>query len=129
MSSLGTISGRQWAQLMLLGLMLAVAIVVVLAVVLPTAALALGLALAVTVGTLVVQRAAAVGRTVKRTIVGEPEPEAPAQPTLRIEVAEGVVLVARPVPLRQDSEHSVLLTRDGYLVVNDEGRVIHRIGS
>jgi hypothetical protein len=31
------------------------------------------------------------------------------------------------VPLAAESEHTLLLTRDGYVVVSAEGKVLHRL--
>ena len=134
MSVSGTLSARQWAQLMGLGLLLAVTVIVVVAVVLPTAALVTALVLAVAGVAMVAQRVGAVARAATQAVAGKPgarqattgEPEADTQPTLRIELASGEVRAARPVAMPQ-SEHSLLLTRDGYLVVSAEGRVLHRI--
>ncbi len=118
---------RQWGQLLLPGLLLAVVLVIVLAVALPVAALVLSLALLGSGLAMVVQRAGAAARSVEAAVRGTAEPDAPSQPTLKLELAEGVVLNARPVPLAAPGEHTLLLTREGYIVVNAEGQVLHRI--
>lgn len=126
MSAYGTVAARHWVQLVALGLVLVVAIVVILAVVLPTAALVLALVLAATGVAFVTQRTMAVARSAARTMAGSPAPDTTPQPSLRLELPDGEVVSARPVPLPQESEHTLLLTRDGYVVVNAEGRIIYR---
>jgi type II secretory pathway pseudopilin PulG len=120
-------TARQWAQLMALGLALAVAVLVMVAVVLPAAALVMGLALLATGAAFVAQRASAVARAAQSAVRGAPSATGEAQPTLRLELASGEVVSARPVPLEGPSEHTLLLTRDGYVVVSAEGRVLHRL--
>lgn len=127
MSMTGMMTARQWGQLMLLGLLTAVAIVVVVAIVLPTAALVTALALLIAGAALVAQRASAVARAAHSRVADAFSGTQKPQPTLRLELADGSVLNARPVPLPGASEDTLLLTRDGYIVVSAEGRVIHRL--
>ncbi len=123
----GSSSARQWAQLMGLGVLLALMIVIAVAVVLPTAALVISLALATTGIIFVAQRAAAVAQAAGRAMAGAPAPEPAPLPILRFELPNGEVVSARAVPLPHASEHTLLFTRDGYVVVNAEGRVLHRL--
>jgi hypothetical protein len=127
MSAMGAMTARQWAQIFGLGLAVAAAIVVAVAIVLPAAALALAAALTVAALTVAAQRASALARAARAAVSGAPTPEAMAQPTLRLELADGAVVNARPVPLPGESEHTLLLTRDGYVVVSAEGKVLHRL--
>lgn len=127
MSAIETMTARQWAQLFGLGLALAAALVVVVAVVLPAAALALALALAAAALSVATQRATAVARRTRAAVTGAPAPEGPAQPTLRLELPDGAVVSARPVPLPGEGEQTMLLTREGYVVVSAAGKVVHRI--
>jgi hypothetical protein len=127
MSTYGTGSARQWVQLIGLGLLLALAVMAVVAVVLPTAALIITLALVATGVAFVAQRVSAVAQAAGRAVSGEPAPEPTPQPTLRLELPDGEVVSAWPVPLPHESEHTLLLTRDGYVVVSAEGRIVHRL--
>lgn len=43
-------------------------------------------------------------------------------------MADGRVLAARIVPIKQTEGHRLLLTATGYVVVDDTGRVVHRFG-
>lgn len=125
MSALETMSARQWAQAMGLTLLVAVAMILTVAVVLPTAALILTLALLAAGAGLVARRVGRVASAARRAVA----PEAPgeARPTLRLELPGGEVVSARPVPLAHESAETLLLTRDGYVVVSSEGRVLHRL--
>ncbi len=125
MSTTGMMTARQWAQLLGLGLALAAAIVVTVAVVLPAAALALAVAMTAAALALVAQRAADVARGARAAVAGAPAPEGAPQPTLRLELPDGAVVSARPVPL--PGEDTLLLTRGGYVVVSAEGRVLHTL--
>lgn len=127
MSTTTTLTARQWAQLIGLALVAVATILTVVAVVLPMAALAMAAALLVAGVTLAAQRVASVARTARAAVRGAPAAEAEPQPTLRLELADGEVLSARPVPLAHESEDTMLLTRDGYIVVSAEGRVLHRL--
>jgi hypothetical protein len=118
---------RQWVQLLGLGLALAAVIVVTVAVVLPAAALGLALALLVAGAVLVAQRVTAVAQAARSAVMGTRPAEEPPQPILRLELADGAVLSARPVPLPGGGEHTLLLTREGYVVASAEGKVLHRI--
>lgn len=127
MGATGTLTARQWAQLMGLALLVAVTIIVLVAVVLPAAALALALALLLASFVAVGQRVAAVARAARAAAARAYGASEAPQPTLRLELADGQVVAARPVPLAGESEHALLLTRDGYVVVSAEGRVLHRL--
>lgn len=48
-------------------------------------------------------------------------------PTLRLTLAGGAELSARAVPLAGLGDHQLLLTRDGYILVDAVGRVVHRL--
>jgi hypothetical protein len=127
MSTMGTMSARQWAQAVGLGLALAVAIVAVVAVVLPVAALALAVALLVAGAVALAQQTRAVAQAARAATGSAPRGDEIPQPTLRLELADGAVVSARAVPLPGDGEHTLLLTRDGYVLVNAEGRAVHRL--
>lgn len=127
MGATGTLTARQWAQLMGLALLVAVAIVALVAVVLPAAALALAVAMLVTAVAAAAQRASAVARAARGAAARAYGAGEAPQPTLRLELADGHVVAARPVPMAGESEHALLLTRDGYVVVSAEGRVLHRL--
>ncbi len=128
MSAIGTLTAREWARLMGAALLAAVTIVALVAVVLPAAALAMAAALLLMATVAMAQRASAVARAARERAAsprGAAE-EAPL-PTLRLELPDGQVLAARPVPLAGESEHALLLTRDGYVVVSADGRVLYRL--
>lgn len=127
MNATETMTRRQWAQLVGLGLMLAVVFVMAVAIVLPAAALALTLALLVVGATLVAQRVSSVARSVRSAASGERPAAGPAQPALLLELADGTVVHARPVPISGASEHTLALTRDGYVVLSAEGKLLHRL--
>lgn len=120
-------TARQWFQLFGLALAAAAVLVAFVAVVLPAVALALALALLVVGALLVTQQMAAVARAARRVVASSPLDEEAAQPRLRLELPDGTVLSARQVPLHGPSEHAMLLTREGYALVDAEGRVAHRI--
>lgn len=127
MSTTGIMTARQWAQLFGLGLALAAAIVVMVAVVLPAAAMVLALALTGVALATVAQRATTVAQATRARVGRAWASESAPQPTLRLELPGGAVVSARPVPLPGEGEQTMLLTRDGYVVVSAEGRVLHRI--
>jgi hypothetical protein len=127
MGAMELMTARRWAQVFGLVLALAVAIVVAVAVVLPVAALVLTLALLVAGVALVARQVPAMARTARTAATGMPSGEEQVQPTLRLELADGTELRARPVPLAGESEHTLMLTREGYVVVSAEGAVIHRL--
>lgn len=127
MSAMGTMTARQWAQLVGLLLTVAAVIITVVALTLPAAALALTLALLTAGVAMATQRISAAARVARAAVAGARPTEGAPQPTLRLELADGAVVSARPVPLPGASEHTLLLTRDGYLVVSAEGKVLHRL--
>lgn len=120
-------TARQGFRLLGLGLALAVVIVATLAVVLPTAALALTLALVAMGGALVMQQARAVARSARAAVAGAPPAAETPQPTMLLDLADGTVLSARPVPLPGDGAHTMVLTRQGYLLLRADGEVFHRL--
>lgn len=127
MHAFSTYSAQQWRQLIVSGLLLAVIMVVVLAVLLPTAALVLTLALVAMGVSLITQRVSSALRAPHQASRAGTMPEDAVAPTLYLKLADGVVVAARPIPLPAAQDHSLLLTRDGYVVVNAEGRIIHSI--
>ncbi|MFV9505951.1 MAG: hypothetical protein AB4911_15475 [Oscillochloridaceae bacterium umkhey_bin13] len=127
MLTLGHLSVRQWAQLTSLVLLLAVSIVIVVAVVVPTAALALGLALVAASLVTLVQRTRGMARRVARRATGTAETTGPYGPTLRLDLPTGDLTAARQIRLAHASEHTLLLTRHGYVVADAAGRPIHII--
>jgi hypothetical protein len=127
MITIQTTTARRWAQLLGLGLALAVAIVAILALVLPAAALTLALALVVAGATLALQQARAVARSARAAVAGAPSAAEAAQPTMLLELADGAVLSARLVPLPGDDAYTLVLTRQGYLLLGADGEVVHRL--
>jgi hypothetical protein len=109
---------RQLAALLLLALTAALA---ALALQQPLAAALLALAL------LIVGAAAVAARPARPRRPRPAFAEGEAAPTLRLELPDGAVLSARPVALPGPSEDQLLLTRDGYVVVDRDGRVLHRL--
>lgn len=107
---------RQWALLALLALAF-----VALAVQQPLAAALLAFALFLVGGAAVAARSAQPAHS--RPAVADEE----ALPTVRLELPDGQVLNARPVALPEPSEDLLLLTRDGYVVVDRRGRVLRRL--
>lgn len=126
MISITTIPARQWAQLIGLGLALAVVIVAVLAVVLPAAAIALALALLVLGAGLVAQRARAVAGAARAAVAGATE-DAAVSPPMQLLLDDGELLSARVVALPAPSERTMVLTRRGYMLLDAEGEVFHRL--
>jgi hypothetical protein len=118
---------RQWTQLLGLGLALAVVIVAIVAVVLPATALALALALAATGVALATRQMQAMARSAQAAVMGAPPAEAATPPVLLLELADGAVLSARPVPLPGQGEHTLVLTREGYLLLGAAGNVVHKL--
>lgn len=127
MSTTGMMPARQWAQLLGMALALAVILTLVVAVVLPAAALLMALAFVATGAAFVVRRVGAVARSARSAVAATTSADQAPQPTMRLELPDGQVLSARPVPLPAEREHTMLLTRDGYVVVSAEGRVLHRL--
>lgn len=114
--------GRLWA--VSLGALAVLALLVALLVLLPLAALTMLLGLAVSGVALLVQRASSlrVARPQAR-----PAADGALGPTLLIVDAAGDPLAARAVPLAGPSEHTLALTRDGYVLLNAAGQVLHRL--
>lgn len=121
MGALRILSARPELRLLAVALLLAAAVTaLVLATTAPLVAAALALGVAVA--------AALVGAGVppaQRSARPAPLPE-PA-PALHLTLPNGATLSARPVALPGDAEHQLLLTRDGYVVVDAEGRLIHKL--
>lgn len=126
MSFFATMTGRQRVQMLGLALLAVVGLVATLLVVLPVVAAALLVMALLALATVVMRQTAAAVEVVGRAVSPESEP-APAAP-VQLELATGEVVSARPVRLTGPSEHTMLLTRDGYLVVDEAGRVLRRIG-
>jgi hypothetical protein len=126
MISITTTPARQWLHLIGLGLALAVVIVVALAVALPAAALTLALALLVMGLGLVAQRVRTVAGAARAAVAGVVADEA-ATPTLELMLGDGELLSARAVALPVQSEHTLVLTRRGYMLLDAEGEVFHRL--
>lgn len=120
MGSFLTLDRGQRRQLVALALLALMVGLIVLAAQQPLAAALLALALAVAGGATAAARPA---RRQARPAFAEFE----ATPTLRLELASGEVLSARPVALPGEGEEQLLLTRDGYVVVDQGGRVLHRL--
>src|SRR5687767_5802864 len=104
---------RQFAALSLLALAVAL---VALIVQQPLAAALLALAL-VTVGGAAVAAARPARPRRPRPAMADGE----TAPTLRLELPGGEMISARPVPLPSPGADQLLLTRDGYIVVDREG--------
>lgn len=125
MSALQTLSMRPqlWAAALLL--LLTAALAIVLAAAAPAVAAVLTLLVAAGAATLGLVLTA-VGRPARPA----PRAEIPAEevpPTLRLTLPDGATVVARPVTLGGAAETTLLLTRDGYVVVDDGGRVLYRL--
>lgn len=88
----------------------------------PWAIAALGLA-----GTLAVLLLALPPRAAVRAARPAPTPTGEAAPALRLVLADGSTRVAQPVDLPGHDEHRLLLTRDGYVLVDAAGKVLHRL--
>jgi len=127
MTTTRMMTARQGFRLLGLGLALAVVIVATLAVVLPALALALTLALVVAGAAMAMQQARAVARSARAAVAGAPRTAEAPQPTMLLELADGAVLCARPVPLPGDGAHTLVLTRQGYLLLSAGGEVFHRL--
>jgi hypothetical protein len=125
MSAIGMMTARERLQLLGLGLALAAVILVVLAVVLPLAAFTVAVAMLAATALVVARQLTAAARAA-RSFAREPFAGEATRP-VRLELADGTVVSARPVPLPGDGEHTLMLTREGYVLVSAEGRVIHRI--
>jgi hypothetical protein len=121
MGSYLTLDRGQRRQLAALALLALTAGLLVLAAQQPLAAALLALALATAGG------AALVARPTRRRRARPASVESEATPTLRLELAGGKVLNARPVALPGDGEEQLLLTREGYIVVDRDGRALHRL--
>lgn len=122
-----TLTSRQRAQLTGLALLAFAALIAILAVVAPLAALALSLSLLAGALLLVLslKHSQVAPRRSATADVGAAD--ATLQPPLQIALEDGVLRAARVVPLAANDEHTLLLTRDGYLVVGASGQVVHTI--
>lgn len=125
MSALRTLADRPQLRAAALLLLLLAALAIALVAVAPLAAAVLGLAAAGGAGLLGLGVAGA-----SRPRAAERRRAAPtgeAGPALRLTLPDGATVSARPVALAAEGEGTLLLTRDGYVVVDGAGRVIHRI--
>jgi hypothetical protein len=120
-------TARQGLQLLGIGLALAVVIVATLAVVLPALALALTIALVVAGAAMAMQQARAVARSARAAVAGAPRAADSPQPTMLLELPDGAVLSARPLPLPGDGAHTMVLTRQGYMLLRADGELFHRL--
>lgn len=127
MTTVQMTTARQLAQMVGIGLALAVAAVVIVALVLPAAALAIALALTIMGAALLAQRVRAAARLAHAAVAGAPAADEAAPATVLLELADGAVLSARPVPLPGEGAHTLVLTREGYLLLNGGGEVVHRL--
>jgi hypothetical protein len=125
MNAYSTMTARQRRQLAGLALLTIAVIITILAVVAPTAALVASLSLLA--GGAILAALQTQRRVGRRTVAADVGAGSTAQPPLQIALADGAVRTARIVPLDHSDEHTLLLTRDGYLVVSAEGRVVHKI--
>lgn len=128
MQNLGHLSVRQWGQMSLALVLLTVSILVGVALVVPVAAVGLSLAvLALALGTLVQQTRRVAQRTT-RSAARSSGATASDEPTLRLSLADGSVVAARRVHVAHEQEHALLLTRNGYVVVDAQGHPLHTMG-
>jgi hypothetical protein len=121
MGSYLTLDRGQRRQLAALALLALTVGLLFLAAQQPLAAALLALALATAGGAIVAARPARPRRARPAFAEGE------ATPTLRLELPGGEVLSARPVALPGEGEDQLLLTRDGYVVVDRHGRALHKL--
>jgi hypothetical protein len=127
MNTYTSLTSRQRAQLNGLALLAFAALITILAVVAPLAALALSLSLLA--GTLLLVLSLRQGRVEPRRVATADVGAADATPQLPVQITleDGALHVARVVPSAANDEHTLLLTRNGYLVVNASGQVVHTI--
>jgi hypothetical protein len=116
--------GRLWATV--LAALVGLALLTTLLVLLPLAALTMLVGMALSGAALLAQRAAAprAARPGRARPAGANEA---AGPMFQLVDADGVAIAARAVSLAGPSEHTLALTRDGYVLVDDTGRVLHRL--
>jgi hypothetical protein len=127
MISVTTIPARQWVQLIGLGLALAVVIMVVLALVLPVAALVLAAVLLVAGVGLVLRRVQAVASVARATVTSAASAEDVVSPPMLLTLGDGELLSARAVVSSAQSEHTLVLTRRGYVLIDSSGEVFHQL--
>ncbi|NJN16241.1 MAG: hypothetical protein HC822_08180 [Oscillochloris sp.] len=118
---------RRWAQVLGLGVLLAITLILVLAVVLPAAALVLALALIAATVLVVARQVRTVAQTAQHTAAKMSSAAEPVPATLQLELADGSVLQGRPVVMPGRQEHTMVLTREGYLLVDAEGAIRYRL--
>jgi hypothetical protein len=126
MNTVQMMTAQQWGHYLRLGLALAVTIVVLVAVALPAGAMLLTIALVVLGVSLATQRAWAAAQSARAPRAGAANADE-AAPTMLLELADGALLSARPVPLSSQSKHTLALTREGYLLLNPKGEVVHKL--
>ncbi len=128
MSAVHPLSARQQLAVALGALLVVAVVIISLFVQAPLAsAIVLG-GLGLIGVSLLALRARAAARPAQRAArVTMDAPSAAALPTLQLTFPDGEVLAAREVPLPQSSEHQLLLTRRGYVVVNAAGQVIYQL--
>jgi len=114
--------GRAWA--LVLAALLVLALFVAMLALLPLAALVLLAGTAVSGAALLFQRATAARPSARPA---RPVPDAPAGPLLVVVDADGEAVSARAVSVAGQSEHTLALTRDGYVLLDADGRVIHAL--
>lgn len=114
--------GRIWSVALLA--LLVLALLATMLVLLPLAALTMLVGLALSGVALLVQQIGTLRASRRRT--ARPE-AAESGPTLLIVDAAGEPMAARAVILPHPSEHTLALTRDGYVLIDADGRVFHRL--
>lgn len=124
MSTLRTLSGRPELRAAAVALLLLAALALALAAAAPAAALALALAGAAAALLGVAAAAARPHAPARRRAAA---PAGDPGPTLRLTLPDGATVSARPVALPGEARERLLLTRDGYVLVDEAGRVIHRL--
>lgn len=123
MSALRMLSGRPELRAALIALLLMAAVAVALAGAAPAAAAVLALSAVAGVALVGAGAAARPRHAPRRTAA----PTGEAGPTLRLTLPDGETVSARPVSLPGQASEQLLLTRNGYVVVDADGRVLHRL--
>jgi hypothetical protein len=124
MNTLRTLYARPQLRALAALLLLAATLALALVVAAPAASAALA-ALALAGGALLWAGAAAGRPAAQARPAPRFEGEAPAP--VRLTLPSGAVVAARPVEVGGEGAGRLLLTRDGYVVVNAAGQVIHRL--
>ena len=128
MSAMHPLSARQQLAVALGALLVVAAVIISLFVQAPLAsAIVLGSLLLVAITMLALRGHAAARPAPRAARAAVDIPYGEALPILQLTFPDGEVLAAREVPLPQPHEHQLLLTRQGYVVVNAAGQVIYQL--